>query len=131
MSGSALRRRVELPLLGLCLAGWVVALLYGARWLPVGDGFHLPLYSLFALAAALGWGSGFVFAWRRRDLERPLRVRLFLVWFLLPPGLLFGLRALAPLVEQNAAPLVPLWSFAVFAVFFAVPATLIRRRARP
>jgi hypothetical protein len=34
------------------------------------------------------------------------------------------LRAMAPLADQRAAPLVPLWAFAVYTVFFLVPIAL-------
>jgi hypothetical protein len=41
-----------------------------------------------------------------------------------PPSLLYILRALAPQAVQHAAPLVPLYSFVVYALFFLVPVTL-------
>ena len=53
-----------------------------------------------------------------------LRRRVFLVYFLGPPGLLYLLRAMASIEAQRAAPLVPFYAFGVFAVFFVVPILL-------
>ena len=41
-----------------------------------------------------------------------------------PTPFLFLIRALAPLSIQQAAPLVPIYSFGVYSLFFLVPVTL-------
>ena len=37
------------------------------------------------------------------------------------------MRSLAPLAERAAAPLVPLWAFAVYGIFFLVPVSFAPR----
>jgi hypothetical protein len=120
--------RVEPALIGLFLAGWVGALLGQLGVLELAGTLRLAFYPYFSLAAALGWIAGNVYVHRRRRLPRELRRRLLLVYLVGPPGILYLLRAMAPLVEQQIAPLVPLLGFGVFSVFFAVPVTLAPRR---
>ncbi len=47
-----------------------------------------------------------------------------LVYLLGTPGLLYLVRALAPLPSQAFAPLAPLYASGVLAIFFLVPVTL-------
>jgi hypothetical protein len=58
----------------------------------------------------------------RRRRAAPAVVRWLLMLYLFgPPSILYLLRALAPHPQQAAAPLVPLYAFLVFAIFFLVP----------
>ena len=70
---------------------------------------------------------------RARGIPAPLRRRIFLVYFLGPPGALYLLRAMASLEVQRAAPLVPFYTFGVWSVFFLVQVFLmphpVRRRS--
>ncbi len=118
-------KRFEVALLGLFLACWVVIALSILGAVPLAGSLQLSLYSLYACAGALGFLSGNVYARRRRGHPPPIRRRLFLIFFLGPTGLVYFLRALAPTADQLAAPLVPLYAFGVYAVFFLVPVFLL------
>ena len=118
--------RVEPFLLGLFLACWALGLAYSAGFLSPPGTLALSFYGLFTIAAALGWLAGNIYMARSRGILRPARRTFFLLYFLGPPGLLYLLRLLAPLEQQAIAPLVPLYSFGVFATFFLVPVTLRR-----
>jgi len=101
---------------------------------PLAGSLDLGFYPFYAIAAVSGWLAGNVYVARSAGLPRELRRRVLLVYLVGPPGLLYLLRAMAPEAAQMAAPLVPLYAFGVFAVFFYVPVTLRRsttRRERP
>jgi hypothetical protein len=93
---------------------------------PLDGALDLGLYPLYVTAALAGWVAGNVFVSTSRGLGKPLRRRLALAYLFGPAGLLYLLRAMAPTEVQVAAPLVPLYAHAVFAVFFVVPVTLRR-----
>lgn len=118
-------KRFEVALLGLFLACWVVVALAVAGVVPLAGSLALTLYPLYAVAAALGFLAGSLYVRRRRGLEAPLRRRLLLIFFFGPTGLLYLLRAMAPTAQQLAAPLVPLYAFGVYSVFFLVPVLLL------
>ncbi|HVS01230.1 MAG TPA: hypothetical protein VMT16_00525 [Thermoanaerobaculia bacterium] len=125
-------RRLEPALVGLFFASWTGALLDQLGLLSLAGTFGFGLYPLFSLAAALGWIAGNVYLHRRRRLaSHRLRRRALVTWLFGPPGILYLLRQMAPAPEQQAAPLVPLLSFAVFTVFFLVPLTLGGEWSRP
>ncbi|HEY7214252.1 MAG TPA: hypothetical protein VIC28_06460 [Thermoanaerobaculia bacterium] len=122
--------RLEVALLGLFLACWVLWVLSVFRVLTLAGSLPLSLYSFYGVAVALGWGFGILYVIRTRDL--PARIRRFylLIYYLGPPAILSLLRGMAPLKDQNAAPFVPLWAFGVFSALFLVPVTM-KFPARP
>jgi hypothetical protein len=103
--------RFEPILLALFFAAWIGALLHGVGVLSLAGSLPLALYPYFILAATLGWTMGNVYVTRRRGL---------------PGELLYLARSMAPEAEQRMAPLVPIFAFAVFGVFFLVPVSLAR-----
>lgn len=116
--------RLETALLVLCSACWILALVqYYGGW-PLAGRLPLSLYGLYSTAAASGWLFGNVYARRRHRLPAPLKLRVLLLYSVGPPGMLYLLRALAPLADQVAAPLVPLFALGVYEIFFLVPVTL-------
>jgi hypothetical protein len=120
--------RLETVLFALSMACWLVDLLAVLRIITVAGSLPLGLYPLYSAAMSLGWFSGYLYERRRGDFPDPLRHRVFLLYFLGPPGLIVLLRAMAPLAMQYAAPFVPLYAFGVFAVFFWVPIQFPVRR---
>lgn len=116
--------RIEIALVGLFFASWSMAALAALGLVDLAGTLDLSLYPLYSIAAALGWLSGNVYVLRSRSVPQHLRRRVWLVWFLGPPGIVYLLRALAPAPEQALAPLVPLYAFGVFAVLFLVPVVL-------
>lgn len=110
--------------MGLFSACWVVVLLIHFGLLRLAGGWDLSLYGLYGFAAAAGWISGNVWVQRRRRLGLARARRLLIVYLFGPPSLVYLLRALAPAEQIAAAPLVPLWGFCVYGIFFAVPVTL-------
>ncbi len=126
-----MRAQFELTLLVVFSAVWLVAMLALFGVLPLAGAFNLGLYPLYSLAAALGWISGNVYMARRRRLPAGgrWRKRLLLAYLVGPPGVLYLLRSLASAADQQAAPLVPIYSFAVYLIFFFVPVTLQPTRA--
>ncbi len=128
--------QLEIVLLGVFSASWLLAILVLLRLVPVAGLLDLDLYSFYSLAAALGWVSGNVYVLRRQRLPADrYRKRLLLSYLLGPPSVLYILRALAPRAVQSAAPLVPIYAFVVYCLFFLVPVTLrvtrTPRRGRP
>ena len=95
--------------------------------MPLAGTLPLGLYQFYGLAAFAGWLGGNVFVHRAFGLGGSLKRRLFAIYLLGPPGILYLIRSLAPASEQAAAPLAGLYASAVFAVFFLVPVTLKRR----
>ncbi len=123
--------RLELILLVAACIIWLLAalVLYGV--VPLAGVLDVGLYRLFSVAAVLGWAAGNLYLVRlrnlpvRREPRRHLwRQRFLLAYLVGPPGVLYLLRALAPVPEQQAAPFVPLYALAVYAILFLVPVTL-------
>jgi hypothetical protein len=114
-------RRLEAVLLGLFLACWLVLALTGLHLTPLAGNAPIPLYPLFSFASALGWSMGTLYIQRGRKLRDGDRRILRWVYYLAPQGIVYLLRALAPVADLRAAPLVPLWAFGVYSVFFLVP----------
>ena len=115
---------MELGLLGFFFVCWLAALASFVGLLPIAGLLDLGLYQYYGLAAFLGWLAGNVYLQRAQRVPKPLRRRLMLVYLLGPPGLLYLVRALAPLTTQAFAPLAPLYASGVFAIFFLVPLSL-------
>ena len=116
-------RLLGVSVLGFFLGCWLLFLLATAGLVPLAGRLPLGLYLYFSAASALGWAAGTVFTQLSRQLEGSRR-RLFFQTFSAPPGLLFLLRAMAPVAAQAAAPLVPLYALGVFGILFAVPVSL-------
>jgi hypothetical protein len=115
-------------LLRLSFGGcWAGALVHAAAGHPLAGAVPLSLYLLDALAAASGWLCGNLFVTDR--LRRGARGCLpLLTWWLGPMGALYLLFTLGPAPARVAAPLAPLWAYAIFTLFFLVPVSF--RRAR-
>lgn len=120
--------RAELALAVVFSGAWAAAILVMIGVLPLAGTFDLDLYYLFSFASALGWLAGNVYLNRVR--RGGSRRRLAVLYLCGPSSLLYLARALASREIQAAAPLVPLLSFAVFSVFFAVPITFAGGRKR-
>jgi hypothetical protein len=116
--------RLKPVLLGLFLACFVLDLLVFLRVLSLAGSLPMTLYGFYSVAIALGWLFGMLYERDRRNQPAPIRRRLFLIYFLGPPGILYLVRSMAPLTEQQAVPLAWLWSFGVFAILFSVPVKL-------
>ena len=117
--------RLDLAFLAVFSAAWLLVFVTGIGWVSLTGTLHLGLYPLYSIAAALGWVAGNVFVFRARaGLEPRLRRRLLFNYYIGPPSLLFLIRALAPVAIQQAAPLVPIYSFGVYSLFFLIPVTL-------
>ena len=117
--------RFELVLGAFFLACWFVGLLALLRLVSLGGELRLGLYPLFSLSAALGWVMGNIYVQRmRRQAPRAGLPRGLWIYLLGPPGVLILVRAMAPRIEQEAAPMVPVLAVAVFVVFFLVPVSL-------
>jgi hypothetical protein len=118
--------RLEAILVALFLACWAVVLLSWLGLVTLRGNFPLGLYPLYSLASVLGWSAGNLYVHRGRRFPDAIRRRVLLVYYLGPQGLVYLLRFMAPLAAQQAAPLVPVWAFGVFSIFFLVPVKLIR-----
>lgn len=117
--------RFELVLGAFFIACWFLGLLALLRIFSLAGELRLGLYPLFSLSAALGWVMGNVYVQRtRRQPPRRGLPRGLWIYLLGPPGVLILVRAMAPRIEQEAAPLVPVLAVAVFVVFFLVPVSL-------
>lgn len=110
--------------LGLFLACWVLSALSFTRVVGFAGSLPLSLYGYYSVAVALGWGFGIVYVRRTWGLPAPIRRRFLLIYYLGPPAILALLRSMAPLEDQRAAPLVPLYAFGVFSILFLVPVTM-------
>jgi len=119
-------RSLEVVLLGLFLACWAVLVLSWLNVTHLSGNAPVSLYRFFSFASALGWTTGTIYVQRGRKLAEPDRRLLLWVYYLGPQGIVYLLRALAPLAERRLAPLVPLLAFGVYTVFFLVP-VLVRR----
>lgn len=114
---------LELALLGVFLAVWIVALASLVGLLPAAGLLNLGLFQLYGTAAFLGWVAGNVYVQRSRRVPKPLRSRFLLIYLLGPPGLLYLLRSLAAPTVQASAPLAAVYASGVFFVLFMVPVT--------
>lgn len=125
-------KRFELVLLALFLACWLVYLLAVFRVVRPDGTLDLGFYPYYSVAVAAGWGAGNMYVYRSRDLsaESQSRRRLLAGYFLAPLGLILLLKAMMPLEFQRAAPLVGLYAFCVYSIFFGVANKLgmFRRR---
>ena len=124
---------LELGLLAFFLAIWLVAILAGLGLLPLAGTLHLDLYRLYSIAAVLGWVAGNIYVSRAQNLEgsspeqaagQRFRKRLLLSYLIQPQSCVYSLRTLAPFEAQQAAPMVPVYAFGVYSLFFMVPLTL-------
>lgn len=125
-------KRFELILLALFLACWLVYLLAVFRVVRPDGTLALGFYPYYSVAVGAGWGAGNMYVYRSRDLdpESQSRRRLLASYFLAPLGLILLLKAMMPLEFQRAAPLVGLYAFCVYSIFFVVATKLgmFRRR---
>jgi hypothetical protein len=125
-------KRFELVLLALFLACWLVYLLATFRVVTPDGTLALGFYPYYSIAVAAGWGAGNLYVYRSRDLdpESKSRRRLLAGYFLAPLGLILLLKAMMPLEFQRGAPLVGLYAFCVYSIFFGVANKLgmFRRR---
>ncbi len=119
----------ELVLLAVFSAAWLLAILAGMGLVPLAGLLTLDLYRLYSIAAVLGWVSGNIYVFRAQAFPQSRR-RLLLSYLIGPPSFVYLLRGMAPLAYQQAAPFVPIYSFAVYALFFLVPLTLRATRTR-
>lgn len=115
---------MELALLGVFVALWTVTLASLVGLLPAAGLLELGLYQLYGIAAFVGWLAGNVYVHRTRHTPKVLRRRVLLIYLFGPPGLLYMLRAMAPLAAQAQAPLAAIYACGVFFVLFLVPVTL-------
>ena len=83
-------KRLELILLALFLACWLVYLLAVFRVVTPEGTLALGFYPYYTVAVAMGWGAGNLYVYRSRDLdaESPSRRRLLAGYFLAPLGLI-------------------------------------------
>ena len=125
--------RVELAVLAVFSAIWLLVILGGLEIVPLAGSLNLDLYRLYSIAAVFGWVAGNIYVARAQSFadapaEYPfwqsLRKRLLLSYVMGPLSVVFLLRLLAPQAVQQAAPLVPIYSLGVYALFFLVPLTL-------
>ena len=127
--GRLAQLQLEIVLLGVFSTFWLAAIVVLLGLVPVSGTLHLDLYSYYSIAAFLGWVSGNVYVHRLGKLPAGCyRKRLLLSYLIGPPSVLYVLRALAPRAAQTAAPLVPIYGFAVYCLFFLVPVTLRNTR---
>lgn len=128
----AAEQRLEIVLLGVFSLAWLLATLILTGILRVEGTLQLDLYTLYSVAAALGWLSGNVYVFRQPKLRKIRYSKQLLLGYLIGPlSFLYILRSLAPRAAQHAAPLVPLYSFMVYWIFFLVPVTLRATRVQP
>lgn len=121
----------EQILLASCSAVWLLVILATLGFLPLAGNLDLDLYRFYSFAAVIGWVTGNVYVFRSREQTRgAVRRRLFLNYLMGPLSFVYLLRALAPFSAQQAAPLVPIYGFFVYALFFLVPVTLRESRKK-
>ncbi len=143
--------RLELVVLVVFSAIWLLVILGGLEIVPLAGALNLDLYRLYSIAAVFGWVAGNIYVARAQNFEgaplgrrfggaslgrrvadapaeypfwRRLRKRLLLSYVMGPLSVVFLLRLLAPQAVQEAAPVVPIYSLGVYALFFLVPLTL-------
>ena len=111
----------ELIVLAFSVASLFVALLADLGWITIEGSLRFGLYPFYSIVALGGWIAGNVYVSRSEG--HKLRRPLFLFYLMIPLGPIFLMRAMAPMAEQQVAPLVPLFAYGVYAVFFMVPVT--------
>ncbi len=116
--------RGDAVLLGLFLACWALSLLSFTRVVGLAGSLPLTLYGYYSVAVALGWGFGILYVRRTWGLPASIRRRFLLIYYLGPPAILGLLRSMAPWVDQERAPFVPLYALGVFSILFLVPVTM-------
>ncbi len=117
--------RFEQLLLAVFSAAWLLAILIGMGLVPLAGTLDLDLYRLYSVAAVLGWVAGNIYVFRTQTLPKDRsRKRLLWTYLIGPPSFVYIIRSLARQVVQQAAPLVPIYAFAIYALFFLVPVTL-------
>lgn len=125
-------QRLEIVLLGVFSFSWLVASLILTGVLRVAGALELDLYTLYGVAAFLGWLSGNVYVFRQRKLTKIRYPKQLLLGYLIGPlSFIYILRSLAPRAVQHAAPFVPLYAFIVYWIFFLVPVTLRATQVKP
>lgn len=112
---------LELSLIAVFLLCWLVFFALALLGHPLAGALPLGLYVHYAAAAALGWVIGNVFVQRSGHWLPPTRRRLLLGLLLSPGGLFYLAWSLESQSLRGAAPLGPLYAYAVFVVFFLVP----------
>ncbi len=123
--------RLERILLAVFSAAWLLAILAGMGLVPLAGILDLDLYRLYSVAAVLGWVAGNIYVFRSQTLPKDRSSKRLLWTYLIgPPSIVYITRSLARQAVQQAAPFVPIYSFAIYALFFLVPVTL-RATRRP
>jgi len=121
----------ERVVLAGCSIVWLLVILANGGVLPLAGTLDLDLYRLFSLTTVIGWVAGNIYVFRTRDLvEKPARRKLFLKYLMGPLSVVFFLRALAGNEVQASAPLVPIFGFGIYVLFFLVPVTLRATRTQ-
>jgi hypothetical protein len=116
--------KLELFLVALFMACWIVVLLHLVGIVPMAGTLDLGMQGLYTVAVAAGWLGGNIFVRRSRGLPRVLVRRLRLIYLFGPPGLLALLRTMAPGAVQAAGPFVALYAGIIYAILFLVPVSL-------
>jgi len=130
-SGRAGELKIEAALLIVFSVAWVAVILVLLGRLPVAGTLHLDLYTLYGFAAVLGWLTGNLYVLRRpRMPPGAYRTQVLISYLLGPLAFVYLLRASAPASALKAAPLVPLYAFFVYWIFFLVPVTLRATRVQ-
>jgi hypothetical protein len=114
-------KRIELILLALFLACWSLSVAVFFHLVRLDGSAPIGFYGLYGIAASLGWLFGNVYVQRTRKMEKPLRRPFWVLYFFGPLGIVYLLRCMEPLSFQRAAPLVLLYAWVVFLIFFMVP----------
>ncbi len=130
-SGAAGELKIEAALLIVFSIAWALVILVLLDRLPVAGTLYLDLYSLYGVAAILGWVTGNLYVLRRpRMPEGSYRTQVLISYLLGPLACIYLLRAAAPVSALHAAPLVPLYAFLIYWIFFLVPVTLRATRVQ-
>ncbi len=117
--------RFEIVLGTVCAILWALVLALQTPFLSAAGLLDLSLYGLYSTGAALGWLAGNIFVARQRRLEGGTR-GLLALYCLGPLAVVVLLRSFASQVQQDAAPLVPLYGVVVYWIFFLVPVSFRR-----
>jgi hypothetical protein len=118
--------QLEQVLVGLFGASWLFGLALSLDFLRLPTGLEVGYYGVFGAAASLGWLAGLLYVRRSTRRQTNLRRAALFLYLLGTPGLVYLLWALAPRQSRLAAPLIPVYAFVVFGIFFLVPALLVR-----
>lgn len=130
-SGPAGELKIEVGLLIVFAIAWALVILVLLDRLPVAGTLYLDLYSLYSVAAVLGWVTGNLYVLRRPRMPvGAYRTQVLVSYLLGPLAFIYLLRASAPTSALHSAPLVPLYAFVVYWIFFLVPVTLRATRVQ-